>query len=752
MPQDPVNITAVRQVTLAVSRLESLSTLPSVAARLLSNLPQNQTLPPGLIEIVESDPALTARILSLAAEQGITSAGNRGSLRQIISKLPVEVVRQAVLSVNIVGLEQDDDDRVLLITQMSLHCLAVGCCAKEIAEAMTAKINSQLAYTAGLLHDIGKLAIDAAMPKSFVKIVEEAKSQNLSSCDVERKHLGVDHTILGKRLAAKWQLPDEIALAIWLHHSDTEAIAQNTPAAGIAQIVQLADGIARQCGIGQSGSYDVVESQQSNAASLGITAEQLEQSRQKLGGMVEQKAKVLGFDLPRPTAAYCDAARKVSVKLSAEQAKLSLENHLQQAALSHFDFIKEFLLSINSTSTPITAAESFAVGWQKFYQTGPVCLYLASATGEQTEAVVVESLGQSETVYLNAPTEAAVIPEAMQNKFAILNAYDRTGWLFEQLDVDFNPSYTKIVPLLCGNRAVGALAFELRYPGDMELFLENFKTVTSIAGAVLAIIIAEAGQQNFAELFAKLARRADRAQPRTEPQAPAKEPPPVSSADNLLTALAEMAGGAAHELNNPLSVIYGRAQLLAGSESDAEKKRLLVQIQKNAREMAGIIEGLMAFAKPPKPRPQKADIKHILAEAVELTAMKINTAQPDVKIDTADNVPQVSVDSAQIVSAIANILANALESYPANTGQVNVTASEVDSDFIRVQISDNGCGMDAVTLKKATQPFFSAKPAGRKQGMGLSHAQRLIQLNGGSLEITSKPASGTTVTILLRTA
>ena len=110
MPQDPVNITAVRQVTLAVSRLESLSTLPSVAARLLSNLPQNQTLPPGLIEIVESDPALTARILSLAAEQGITSAGNRGSLRQIISKLPVEVVRQAVLSVNIVGVEQDDDD------------------------------------------------------------------------------------------------------------------------------------------------------------------------------------------------------------------------------------------------------------------------------------------------------------------------------------------------------------------------------------------------------------------------------------------------------------------------------------------------------------------------------------------------------------------------------------------------------------------------------------------------------------------
>jgi signal transduction histidine kinase len=68
---------------------------------------------------------------------------------------------------------------------------------------------------------------------------------------------------------------------------------------------------------------------------------------------------------------------------------------------------------------------------------------------------------------------------------------------------------------------------------------------------------------------------------------------------------------------------------------------------------------------------------------------------------------------------------------------------------LKLQIADSGCGMDEETLRKATQPFFSAKPAGRKRGMGLALAQRIIQSNGGSLDITSQPGKGTTATILL---
>ena len=69
-----------------------------------------------------------------------------------------------------------------------------------------------------------------------------------------------------------------------------------------------------------------------------------------------------------------------------------------------------------------------------------------------------------------------------------------------------------------------------------------------------------------------------------------------------------------------------------------------------------------------------------------------------------------------------------------------------------LKIRDLGCGMDAETLRKATQPFFSAKAAGRKRGMGLAYTARFLQINGGTLDIESEPGIGTTVTILLRSA
>ena len=133
-----------------------------------------------------------------------------------------------------------------------------------------------------------------------------------------------------------------------------------------------------------------------------------------------------------------------------------------------------------------------------------------------------------------------------------------------------------------------------------------------------------------------------------------------------------------------------------------------------------------------------------------MTAQKQNTEQLDIQTDIDEGLENALVDSAQIVSAIANIFSNSLESYNEGVGPIKVDAiSEASGDFVKLKISDSGRGMDAETLQKATQPFFSAKPAGRKRGMGLAHAQRIIQLNNGSLEITSRPGEGTTVTILL---
>jgi len=615
MPDEPANTTVTQQIELAVSGLDSLSTLPCIAVQFVPKLLQGQFSPSAIADIIESDPALTARILSLIEQRGVGLPDGRFSLRQALDKLPAHDVRDAVLSINVLqafDLEDGiDKDRATAKKGLLLHSIAVACCAKDIAEMASPQMDSQLAYSAGLLHDIGKLALEETMPKSFASMVEEAQSTELSG-----------------------------------------------------------------------------------------------------------------------------------------------ENRRLQSDSSHLDFITDFLLGINSNSGAADIAENFATRWQKFYQTGMVCLYLAPWRRSQTlEAVVVENLSQSRIVCLNAPAQTSVIPKTIANNFAILNAHDHIDWLFEQLDVDFDVNRTKLVPLLSGRKAVGAIAFELHYPGDVELFEDKFRTSTSIAGAVLGMALAQQRQQQFAEHFARLiCVRSGRG-----PSKPKDTQTRAVPAEHSLSwglpmenALAEMAAGAAHELNNPLAVISGRAQLLADAESDQEKKKILEQIYKNAREASAIIEDLMSFAEPPEARAAQTDITQMLDEAIQLARQKTNTEHIDVQIAAAEGLDSVFVDSAQIVSSIANVISNAVESYGEKPGPIKITAEAAESgDSVKLQISDVGCGMDAETISKATQPFFSAKPAGRKRGMGLAYAVRFIQLNKGSLNIASEPGSGTTVTIYL---
>ncbi len=749
------NSTTYQQVELAINQLDYLSTLDCIAAQYLPKLIQSQFQPSALIDIIESDPALTLRILSLISSSGMSLPDGRFSLSKALDKLPAHQVRNAILSIRITQTFGQNNGpnsyNVSLKKGLLIHSLAVACCAKEIAELATPQMDPQLAYCAGLLHDIGKLAMDETMPRSFARIFEEAESTGQCTQTIEQKHLGTDHTIIGKHLAQKWQLPNLLILAIWLHHSRTLTISRDMPEARIAAVIQLADLVARQTGIGRSGSFDVPEQTDPIAQGLAISIEQLQYIRNNLSTKVEQKSKILGLDLPKAHVKYCEAIHDAAVQFARRDTELSNENRRLQSASSHLDFIKDLLLNINLTNTVIDLAEHLATRWQKFYQTGRICLFLVPPTGSQIlEAVTVENLAQSQVVSLNIPDEISVIPKTLSNNFAIVNAHDHIDWLFEQLDISFDANQTKLVPLLCRGKAVGAIAFELHYPSDTELFEESFRTFASIAGTVLGMAITQQREQQYAERFARLICAPSEEWLSLESQDLANWSRQTTPVEVSMNALAEMAAGAAHELNNPLAVISGRIQLLAEAEKNQEKKQILDQIHENANKASEIIEDLMSFAEPPRPKPAQISIAQIVDEAIQLANLKTNIEELNAQIEIADGTENVFVDSAQIVSAIANIISNAIESYSEQIGLIQITAdTDTTVDMVKLSIADSGCGMDTQTLQKAIQPFFSARPAGRKRGMGLAYSARLIQLNNGSLNIESEPDIGTTVNIYL---
>jgi len=736
---------------LIFRRLDNLTILPSVAQRFLSELLKSESLSSNLTEIINSHPALSVSVFKSMQKNIIAFTEESPSVRQAVEKLHPSTVRNILFDVNIINPFTNHlrENTIQMHKQLLRHSLAVACCAGELAPVLN--IEPNLAYSAGLLHDIGKFALLEVMPKSLVRIIEQANTQNSPISYIEQKNLGLDHTIIGRRLTQKWNIPAPINLAVWLHHSDTETLSKTIPEAKIAQLVQLANCIAKLTGFSLTHPEETTETMQQLAMSLEISLEYIQNIRQELPEKVEEKNGLLGMDIPNSDAAYFDTLKHSVAQFATETGKLKQQNQGLQTNSSHFDFITEMLSGLNPNAQPIDTAAYLAARWQRFYQTGMVCIYLLPGSCEKKiEAVLVETLGKCKTLSLNPPADSTIIHQPIANKFEILSAPDHIYWLLEQLDVEPELSQTKLLPLLANGKTIGAIVFELRYPADIEQFKEMFKASAQAAASILNISLESFTNQLFAEQFSQLLTRAKSSTARPSASTGVAETTPQAQSPPSISELAEMAGGAAHELNNPLSIIAARAQLLADDETDTKKKNILKQIQHNSNRISAIIEDLMAFASPQPPKHSDTGVKQVIDEALEFAAQKAGTDHINSQIDIDEDVDNIYVDSAQMVTAVANIICNALESYTDETGPVKITASPGHSgDNVELQIKDLGRGMDAETINKATQPFFSAKDAGRRRGMGLSHAKRLIELNNGCLHIESELGTGTNVTITL---
>jgi len=744
MAQGNVDVTASRKVELAIGELDSLSVPPCVAVQYLSKILQGGFSPSSIVEIAECDPALAAELISLAQRRAAGPASQRHSVRLILDRLDADDVRNTLLNTKVTaGYEIEfasEQPASPARKDLTLHCLAVACCARRLAEISPLAVEPGLAYSAGLLHDVGKFALQDIMPRSLAAIAQEAQATACALHEVEQRHLGTDHTLLGRQLAQKWRLPEAIGLAIWLHHGDPEPILESIPKARAAILVRAADGIARRANIGQSGSYDTPEPLEEVAGAVGASVAALQEVQGSLAEEVARRAEALGLDLPHATARYCDLIQASAAQLSRMQSDLSLRSRNLEMASGYLDFAEAFFRAASSAAGPIDIAADFAQRWQRFFQTGSVCIYWPGQGDEAlVEAVVVEALGHSRKIVVEAPADGIIVPQPIASRFSLMDARDHIDWLLQQLEVDFDSGRTKLAPLSRDGQTVAVLAFEMNHPGDADFFAGKFEMAASMAGAVLGLALSGHRQERLLDRFAQARTRT-----------PSRKPQPAPDG-NHVEALAEMAAGVAHELNNPLSVIAGRAQLLAQAESDGQKRHVLELIGENAREASSIVDDLMSFALPDDPRTQKVSIRQIIEEAVQFAGQKSGAEHINSQIYVAEAASDVLVDSAQIVSAVGNVIANAVESYKDAMGPVKITAEPAEGT-VRLRVSDLGRGMDAVTLRKARHPFFSAKAAGRMRGMGLAYASRLIDLNRGSLAIESQPDHGTTVTITLPSA
>ncbi len=220
-------------------------------------------------------------------------------------------------------------------------------------------------------------------------------------------------------------------------------------------------------------------------------------------------------------------------------------------------------------------------------------------------------------------------------------------------------------------------------------------------------------------------------------------------AEARLESVRELAYGAGHEINNPLANIAARAQSLLPDERDPERRRRLSTIVDQAFRARDMIGGLMVFARPPKPQPTDVVMDAVVRAAFDALRPVAESRGVRLEYSPTPAPLAVRVDVMQVGEAIRLLAVNAFEAVD-DGGRVLLEASESpDRHRCRLVVADDGRGMDADVARRSFDPFYSGRDAGRGIGLGLPKALRLIESNGGTLAVDSRPGHGTRITVEL---
>jgi C4-dicarboxylate-specific signal transduction histidine kinase len=216
-----------------------------------------------------------------------------------------------------------------------------------------------------------------------------------------------------------------------------------------------------------------------------------------------------------------------------------------------------------------------------------------------------------------------------------------------------------------------------------------------------------------------------------------------------LARLGEMTAGAAHEMNNPLTVISLKAQSLLAEMGDPSQIAALRAIVNAADDLSEFITVLHVLSQPVTPNPGACRIGAVLDRAVELSTARLRRdVKIAVRLEQALQAPGFGLvtDPELLAIALAELITNAAEADPNGEPLVSGTVDELDGRVV-LAVMDRGPGFSPRALEHGFDAFFSEKPAGRQKGLGLTRARRMVESIGGEIGLRNEPDRGASVSI-----
>lgn len=219
-----------------------------------------------------------------------------------------------------------------------------------------------------------------------------------------------------------------------------------------------------------------------------------------------------------------------------------------------------------------------------------------------------------------------------------------------------------------------------------------------------------------------------------------------------LSAMGSLLAGVAHELNNPLSVVVGRATMLEDEAEDAQTRRAAQKIRVAAERCARIVKSFLAMARRQKPNFSPLAIAQVIDGALEMVEYGLRSHGITVDVRYEDGLPEIAGDADQLHQVFTNTFVNAQHAMADVSGRRVLTIHvhhDRAEDVIVVDVGDTGTGMSPEVLARAFDPYFTTKPLGKGTGVGLSVSLGIVQAHGGRMSARNVESGGTCVTVVL---
>ena len=723
-----------RRVELILREIETLPTPSPIALRLLSVAAEEDADIGEIIALIQTDPGMTARLLGLCRRASTGLGQSVTTIDRAVMMLGLDAVRALLLSVDLRQFMTEtareepcaspgEDEEHAGVNRAGLwrHSLAVAVAAEAVAAAHADEgyaVSPDEAFVCGLLHDIGKIALDLLLPRAFSRAVQISERHCDPLAAVERRLIGVDHATAGKRLAERWGLPEIIRDVIWLHGRPARSIP-DLPHKRMIGVVTAANDLARLMHVGASGNGEPPAPIERIAHGWGLAPDRLEAVAVTLHQRVAERSERLGMDEAPAADLLVEslaAANRTLVALNETQRRRTSR---QTRLVAIQDSLRTFYDSLTRTDDPLDTMLAIAVSGCAVFTPADV---LAAVRVDDDQAWIAISIADTGRRRRSAsvPYDATGSPSALAESLAA------------SLDIPAQQASALTVTTLTDTDAgTAVIVHPWRLDRERGLALAAWRVA-----AMGAIERARTHRLNetLALLNADLASAQERA----------------AEAESFAR-LGELTAGAAHEMNNPLTVISGRAQELRTAHGSGPLNDAADSIVRASDRLSRLITDLHFIATPPAPQRSATDLTEVLSRTTrrvreQREALDI-PAQP-IKVTISGALPPVHIDGDLFSVALEELIRNALEAPDSAHVEVRI---QTDDDFDRLMISvlDDGAGISPEALAHATDPFFSCRNAGRGIGLGLAKARRVVESHGGTLAVRPRAGRGTEAHITL---